>query len=92
MALDGLCDRLEYCPDCYSKAAMAIDYIANFHPFVEGNKRTAFQVAVMILRTGGLEFDDDMLTYLFIRDVAAGEYDVEGVEDRLRRNTHVSNP
>lgn len=92
MAVDGFCDRVGYCPDCFSKAALAIDYIANFHPFVEGNKRTAFQVALALLRKGGFEFDDDIETYRFIRDVAAGIYNREEVEGWLRCNTHLSSP
>ena len=91
-AIDGLCDRIMDCPDWISKAAMAIDYIANFHPFVEGNKRTSFELAVRLLRNGGLELDDNHETYLFIRDVASGMYDREEVEEWLRRNTHVSIP
>ncbi len=91
-AIDGLCDRIMDCPDWFSKAAVAIDYIANFHPFVEGNKRTSFELAVRLLRNGGLELDDNHETYLFIRDVASGMYDREEVEEWLRRNTHVSIP
>ena len=92
MAIEGFCDRLEYCPDCFSKAAMAIDYIANFHPFVEGNKRTSLQLALCFLKMEGYELDDTEETYRFIRDVAAGKYDREEVEDWLRRHAHVSNP
>ncbi len=89
-AIDGLCDRIMDCPDWFSKAAMAIDYIANFHPFVEGNKRTSLELAIRLLRNGGYELDDDDATYLFIRDVASGMYDREEVEYWLRRNSHVS--
>lgn len=92
MAIEGFCDRLEFCSDCFSKAAMAIDYIANFHPFVEGNKRTSFELAVRLLRIGGYELDDTEETYRFIRDVAWGKYNREEVEDWLRCNSHVSNP
>lgn len=91
-AIDGLCDRIEYCSDCFERAAVAIDYIANFHPFVEGNKRTSFEVAVRFLRIGGYRLDDDEKTYLFIRDVAKGMYDRGEIEDWLRRNSHLSSP
>lgn len=92
MAIEGFCDRLEYCPDCFSKAAMAIDYIANFHPFVEGNKRTSFELATRLLRIGGYELDDTEDTFRFIKDVAWGKYDREEIEDWLRYHSHVSNP
>ena len=87
-AIDGLCDRIMDCPDWFSKAAVAIDYIANFHPFVEGNKRTAFQLAIALLRNGGYELDDDTATASFIIEVASGLYSREEIEEWLRRNTH----
>ncbi len=89
-AVEGFCDRLEYCGDCFSKAALAIDYVANFHPFMEGNKRTAFELAVRLLKNGGYELNDDDATLLFIRDVARGMYDREEVEMWLRRNSRLS--
>ncbi len=90
-AIEGFCEWVETCPDCFSKAAMAIDYIANFHPFVEGNKRTAFQLAVAILRTGGYEPNDDYETFMFIKNVAWGKISGEEIEMWLRSNTHISN-
>lgn len=89
-AIDGLCDRIEYCSDCFSKAAVAIDYIANFHPFVEGNKRTSFEVTVRLLAHSGYALDDNEKTYRFIREVAMGMYGREEIEDWLRRNSHFS--
>ena len=89
-AVEGFCDCLKYCEDCFSKAALAIDYVANFHPFVEGNKRTAFELAVRLLKNGGYELNDDDATLLFVRDVASGAYDREEVEEWLRHNSHLS--
>ena len=88
MAFESFCDWIELCPDCFSKAALAIDYIANFHPFVEGNKRTAFQLALALLRGGGYEPDDDEATSTFIIEVASGKYNREEIEKWLRCNTH----
>lgn len=92
MAIEGLCDRIERCPDCFSKAAAAIDYIANFHPFVDGNKRTAFQLAVAILHADGYELDDCDETFLFMKDVAWGKISGDGIEEWLRSKSHVSSP
>ncbi len=92
MAIEGLCDRIERCPDCFSKAAAAVDYIANFHPFVDGNKRTAFQLAVAILRASGYELDDCDETFLFMKDVAWGKISGDGIEEWLRSKSHVSSP
>ena len=88
MAFESFCNWIELCPDCFSKAAMAIDYIANFHPFVEGNKRTAFQLAIALLRNGGYDLNDDTVTAAFIIDVASGLYNREEIEEWLRCNTH----
>ncbi len=90
MAFDSFCEWIELCPDCFSKAAMAIDYIANFHPFAEGNKRTAFQLALAILRKGNYEPNDDDYVFMFIKNVASGMYNREEIEDWLRCNTHLS--
>ncbi len=89
MAIEGFCDRVEMCEDCFSKAALAIDYIADFHPFFEGNKRTAFELAVTLLKKGGYRLNDDEKTFRFIKDVASGMYDREEIEEWLRRNAYL---
>ena len=71
MPIEGLCDLLEHTDDCFSKAALAIDYVVNFHPFIEGNKRTAFELAVALLRKGGFKLEDNRETFDFIRKVAS---------------------
>ena len=90
MAFESFCDWIVLVPDCFSKAALAIDYITNFHPFVEGNKRTAFQLALALLRNGGYELNDDESTFVFIKDVASGKYNRKEIEDWLKCNTHLS--
>lgn len=47
--LQSICDDAEYVTDVFEYAAIAIERIAVFHPFVEGNKRTAFSTAAKIL-------------------------------------------
>ena len=89
MAIEGFCDRIEMCEDCFSKAALAIDYIADFHPFFEGNKRTAFELAVALLKKSGYRLNDDEKTFKFIKDVASGMYDREEIEGWLRRNAYL---
>ncbi|WP_400240434.1 type II toxin-antitoxin system death-on-curing family toxin, partial [Methanomethylophilus alvi] len=76
---------------CCSKLKSQTNLIlirADFHPFVEGNKRTAFQLAIALLRNGGYELDDDTATASFIIEVASGLYSREEIEEWLRRNTH----
>ena len=90
MTVEGLCDRLEYCEDCFSKAALAIDYVVNFHPFMEGNKRTAFELGVRLLRAGGYKPNNDQETLDFIKEVAQGLHDREEVEKWLRKHSRIS--
>ena len=92
MAFESFCEWIELCPDCFSKAALAIEYSTNFHPFVEGNKRTAFQLSLALLRNSGYELNDDESTFLFIKDVASGKYERAEIEKWLKCNTHLSNP
>ena len=60
-----------------SLAEMAAAYcfgIARNHPFVDGNKRTAFMAAYTFLRINGLRFNaPEVEAVAVIRDLAAGE-------------------
>lgn len=52
-------NRLHYEPDSSSVHRLAASYaygIAMNHPFLDGNKRTAFQVMVVFLEKNGIEF------------------------------------
>jgi death-on-curing protein len=43
--------------DIFELAAAHADGLANNHPFIDGNKRTAFVVAVLFLEINGYSFD-----------------------------------
>jgi death-on-curing protein len=68
-------------------AAYAKGIVAN-HPFVDGNKRTAFTVAVTFLKLNGLELtatkEDRVLTFW---SLAAGEISEEQLALWFERNT-----
>jgi death-on-curing protein len=51
--IDYLVARINAEPDCFMKAAVALHLIA-LHPFIDGQKRTGFQVADNVLRMNGL--------------------------------------
>ena len=40
-------------PDLFRQAAIALHIVANRHPFLDGNKRSAFQIAELILSSEG---------------------------------------
>ena len=50
-------DGQELYPEIFEKVAVLLFKIANNHPFLDGNKRTAFVVALTIFATNGYEFE-----------------------------------
>jgi death on curing protein len=66
-------------------AAYAKGIVAN-HPFVDGNKRTAFTVSVTFLRLNGLDLtatqDDRYLTFLGLADGSLSEDQLAAWFDR----------
>jgi|GEM_PF-838185 len=91
-ALDGFCNHVDWEQDCFGKAALAIDYIVAFHPFAEGNKRTAFNVDIAILGKENFTVRDRESTYQFIRDVATYGIKKEMIEDWLKENCILTIP
>jgi death on curing protein len=56
------------------EAAVLLVTIAQEHPFMDGNKRTAFVVAAVILRLNGFELEaEEEDSIRFMIDVARGE-------------------
>ena len=50
-------DDQELYPEIFEKVAVLLFGIANNHPFLDGNKRTAFVVALTIFAANGYEFE-----------------------------------
>jgi death-on-curing protein len=75
-------------------AALAAAYgygIARNHPFVDGNKRSAFLSVVTFLGLNEVEFIADQAeTVVLMQDVAAGEIDEEGLARWIRDNWPLS--
>jgi death-on-curing protein len=71
-------------------AALASSYafgIAQNHPFLDGNKRTSYVVAVVFLRLNGRDIEADEATKLQIWfDLAAGDLTEEQLTNWLRSN------
>ncbi|MEP0813039.1 MAG: type II toxin-antitoxin system death-on-curing family toxin [bacterium] len=44
--------------DIFEMAAAYAFHIAKNHPFIDGNKRTAFMTAMVFLKVNGFEFND----------------------------------
>ena len=72
-------------------AALAASYgygLARNHPFVDGNKRTAFVAVELFLVLNGFELTaNDVACVLTMLDVAADHLGEEAFADWLRQNT-----
>jgi len=76
--------------DLYELAALYGHGIAKNHPFVDGNKRTAFIAAVAFLELNGLVFTaGEADAAVQVIALAAGEIDAEGFAAWLRENAGV---
>jgi death on curing protein len=66
-------------PDLFELAAAYLYGIAKNHPFVDGNKRTAFVAADVFLALHGQSIEAEQADIVaFVLAVAAGEIDEEG--------------
>jgi len=70
--------------DSFRKAAQAL-FLADRHPFWDGQKRTAFELADLILRENGYRFDRDDKAEIMRMMIRIAEYECpEGEEiDRI---------
>ena len=72
---------------CVLAAAYAVGVASN-HPFVDGNKRTAYQAMILFLALNGRPLRADKVEAIrTMLAVAAGEIGIEDLADWLRRNT-----
>lgn len=84
--LQRVCDAIDYIEDPFEMAALAMEAIATFHPFVDGNKRTALAVALRFLNDSGYRLPDGFDTSDYVQEVAMGMHDVGDIADWLRKN------
>lgn len=73
-------------PDLFDKAAALMQSLAVNHPFVDGNKRTAWLSTVVFLRIHGIELRPDIdAAERLIVSVATGELgELKAIADGLR--------
>lgn len=75
-------------PDICELAAAYLFGIAKNHPFVDGNKRTAFAAADLFLVLNGLSLEVEQQEVIqFVLMVAAGEIDEAGAAAFFRDHT-----
>lgn len=78
-----------YYEDEIEQAAALWESLAKNHPFVDGNKRTAFAVTYTFLAINGVQITaepDDIFRFI-IEGLEAGEFRIERIKDWLQENT-----
>lgn len=75
-----------YYRDVIEEAAAMFESLVHNHPFVDGNKRTAFAAADVFLRMNGIVLDmDDIEAYeLIVGSLEQGRLDFEHIDRWLR--------
>lgn len=76
----------EVFPDLLSKISVLIHSIIAFHPFADGNKRTAFVSADVCLRLNGYKIMPSKDADKFFKDIARGEKDIDDIKKWLKRH------
>lgn len=69
------------------KASYLLFNLVNLHPFLDGNKRTAFEVTKTFLNLNGWGFDpSEEDAFSTLRFVSSGALDAQSTEDWVARN------
>ncbi len=79
-------DKSDLYPDPIDKATAIFESIVSNHPFVDGNKRTAYVLMRILLKEGNLDIDateDDK--YEFVINSAKGELKFDQIRDWIRK-------
>ena len=84
--IDYLVGQINAESEGFKKAAWAL-CVAHFHPFYDGQKRTAFALAAIILRTYGYYFDESDENEIFdaLHKIASYECNQSSVEKWLKK-------
>jgi len=77
---------IELFPDLFSKVAALIHSLIAFHPFVDGNKRTALVAADVCLRLNGYRLVPSPEVEPFFWSVARGEKEIEEIIEWLKKH------
>ena len=81
--------RTGYYPDLVAEAAALWESLAQNHPFIDGNKRTAFACTITFLRINGARFapgKQDTIDFI-LGLYETGQFRFEKLEPWLRANT-----
>ncbi len=81
-------DGKELYATSFQKAAAIFESIIKNHPFVDGNKRTAWLACIAILRLNNYRFAiEEKVAYDFVIKVASSHLDFEEIASFIETNT-----
>jgi death-on-curing protein len=89
----GLANGEELYPGIIKKAAILFEALINYHPFADGNKRTAEILTEIFLENSGYywDFNEDEIVD-FATEVANGKLSIKEIENwianRIRKKTN----
>ena len=75
-------------PTVIEKAGAIFESLIINHPFIDGNKRTAYVTMLILLKQKNFNLicsEDEK--YKFVIAASKGEYDIESIKEWLRTNT-----
>jgi death on curing protein len=78
-------DDQDLYPDLFLKAAALMDSLIRNYPFVDGNKRTGFAAAALLVRLNGYKLivtNEEVIK--FVVEVAQSEHSINEIADWLR--------
>lgn len=79
-------DGTELYPDSVAKAAAVFESIISNHPFIDGNKRTAYVLMQLILKADNLEIRaSENEKYDFVINAASGELTIERIKNWINQ-------
>ena len=81
-------DGQQLYPTAIDKAAAILESIVKNHPFIDGNKRTGYVLARLILMNEHLDIKADKeQKYQFVIDISTGSLDFEQIKEWLSKNS-----
>lgn len=81
-------DGVDLYPTAHHKASALFQSILINHPFIDGNKRTAFALMFYILRNDQIELNaDESELYEFVISCSKGEQDFDQILNWIQQHT-----
>ena len=82
-------EQTDLYPTAIDKASAILESILINHPFIDGNKRTAFFLCEALLENSGFTIKNETLQiYDFLIDISTGNFQFDAIVSWLQQNSH----